>query len=177
MHKYIFLLLALVTLVSCGNKHKTYDPYALDGDSIVAEAKTNAFTVPYKRTDSNLKTLHVKLNDTNSYDIIFDTGCSSMSISLLEFKDLIKSGTINDSDIIGTQVSQLADGRKIEDLLLNIHSVTLTDSEGREHTLHDIQAVVTENQLAPMLMGSAVIDNFAKRSYTVDTQKKTITFD
>ncbi len=177
MPKYTFLLLVLVALAACNKKPGTYDPYALDGDSIVTEAKTNAFTVTYKRTEDNLKTLHVKLNDTNSFDVIFDTGCSSMSISKLELADLMKSGTFQQSDIIGTQVSVMADGRQIEEPVLNIRSVTLTDTDGREHTLHDIQATVADNLSAPILIGSAVIDNFATRSYTVDTQKKTITFN
>lgn len=176
MKRNIFcLLLVALTIVSCNSKKNEYNPYAIK-DTVQKKAEKNAFEVNFKKTASNVKTIHVKLNNANGYDAIFDTGCSGMSISALELTNLIKSGTITSSDYVGDEYSTIADGSSVKIPVYNIREVDLIDKNGKVHSVRDIKATVMENIAADILIGSSVIDNFAKKSYTVDLSKKVIRF-
>ena len=69
-----------------------------------------------------------------------------------------------------------ADGTVIKNDVYNIREITITDKNGQSHTLRDIKATVVDNPGAEILIGSSVIDNLAKKSYTVDLEKKVIRF-
>ena len=175
MNKLLSLLLTALVLCACDSKKNEYDPYKIDGIEKDIESK-NSFEVKFKKTDSNLKTIHVKLNNTG-HDVIFDTGCSGVSISTLELTELIKGNTLSKDDYRGTISVQIADGSVNEVPQYNINKITIVDTNGKEHTLSNIIATVEENPFAHILIGSSVIDNFAKKSYTVDLSKKVIRFE
>lgn len=175
MKKIFYVLFAiLVTISSCSSKKDEYDPYKISTKEKKVESKSS-FEVSFKETDSNVKTIHVKLNN-NGYDVLFDTGCSGVLISKLELVDLMKSGTLSETDRVGYVTSSIADGSLIRNPVYNIKKVTIVDNKGKEHTLTDIQATVVENASADILIGTSVIDNLAKKSYTVDLRKKVIIF-
>ncbi len=176
MKKLIIFISAIVLLSSCGSNENKYDPYALTDVSDTTIVSSNSFEIRFKKTPSNTKTIHVKLNDVNAYDALFDTGCSGMVISSLELINLVKSNTLTENDYEGVVTSTIADGSQIENPVYNIKEVTVVDLNGKEHTLRDIKATVIENPGADILIGSSVIDNLAKKSYTVDLNKKLIRF-
>ena len=97
-------------------------------------------------------------------------------ISSLELIDLLKSKTLTQDDYLGETVSSIADGTVIKNDVYNIREITITDKNGQSHTLRDIKATVVDNPGAEILIGSSVIDNLAKKSYTVDLEKKVIRF-
>lgn len=134
------------------------------------------FVIAYKKTDSGVKTVHVKLNDAASFDAIFDTGCAGMLISLQEALSLIKAGTFSEKDRLGKQKSSIANGEIIENDVFNIHEVTLVDIDGHSHTIHDVPVTVVENPGADVLIGNRVIDRLANSLYTIDLQKQVIIF-
>ncbi|MDO4801001.1 MAG: hypothetical protein Q4A15_02425 [Prevotellaceae bacterium] len=175
MKKYLYLLLALGLITACNFKKDKYDPYKINGKEKKMESKSS-FEVNFKKTESNLKTIHIKLNN-NGYDAIFDTGSSGMLISPLELIELMKTHTISDNDYIGVDNGSIADGSEIKIPIYNIKRVTVVDNNGKEHVLPDIQAAVVDNIAANILIGSSVIDNLAKKSYTVDLSKKVIRFE
>lgn len=162
-------------ICACESKKNEYDPYKINGKEKKVESKSS-FEVKFKKTDSNLKTVHVKLNNTG-HDVIFDTGCSGVSISTLELNELIKENTLSKDDYRGKIPVQIADGTVNEIPQFNINKITIVDTNGKEHTLSNIVATVEENPAAQILIGSSVIDNFAKKSYTVDLSKKVIRFE
>jgi len=177
MNRIFLLALICVLFASCEQKKKNqYDPYSITDVSSKKQSPGAGFEVDFKKTGANLKTIHIKLNDTNGYDAIFDTGCSGMLISALEFRELIKSKTITVNDYKGNVTSSIADGSEIINATYNIRSITVVDKNGKSHTLNDIRATVVENIEAEILIGSSVIDNLAKNSYTVDLNKKVIRF-
>lgn len=51
------------------------------------------------------------------------------------------------------------------------------DVNGKAHTLNDIPATVTNNPGAPVLVGNIVIDQLAKKSYTIDLSRRVIVFN
>jgi len=177
MNRIFLLALICVLFASCEQKKKNqYDPYSITDISSKKQSSGAGFEVDFKKTGANLKTIHIKLNDTNGYDALFDTGCSGMLISELEFMELIKSKTITKDDYMGTATASIADGSEITNAVYNIRSITVVDKSGKPHTLNDIKATVVDNIAADILIGSSVIDNLAKNSYTVDLNKKVIRF-
>lgn len=178
--KKLSLIILLVGIVfsSCDQKKEKYDPYKTGAPTEnVKTSNSTSFEVDFKNTDSNTKNIHIKLNDANGYDALFDTGCSGMMISSLELIDLIKSGTLTENDYVGQSTVTLADGSQVKHPIYNIRSISLTDKTGVTHTLNDILATVEKNPEANMIIGNSVIDNFAKNHYTVDLKNNVIIFD
>lgn len=171
----LYYLFIIVLFISCDSNKSKYDPYSIK-DNKKTETVKSTFEVDFKKTDANLKTIHIRLNDANGYDVLFDTGCSGMSISKLEYAELMKSGTLTDDDYVRTIKTHVADGSIIETPVYNIRSITIVDKNGKKHIIRDIKATMVENPIAPILIGNAVIDNLAKKSYTVDLNKKVIRF-
>lgn len=174
MRKIFVILLAATLFTACEQKKEQYNPYAIKGTTV--KKQKNTFEIDFKKTESNVKTIHVKLNDKNGYDALFDTGCSGMLISKLEFLELIKSQTITASDYIGVSTSSIADGSEISNPVYNIRSVTVIDKKGEPHVLRDVKAIVVDNPGADILIGNSLIDQWAKNSYTIDLTKKVIRF-
>lgn len=176
-YKYLSIISVFFLIAACDSKKNEYDPYALEDTKKKKEVKTTAFEVDFKNTDYNTKTIHVKLNDANGYDALFDTGCSSMLISSLEFAELLKSRTITENDSMGVSEVAIADGKKIKRPMYKIREVKVVDKQGQSHSVRDIIATVVDNPGADVLIGSAVIDNLAKKSYTIDLKKKVVRFE
>lgn len=173
------MLITVLLLASCNSKRSEYDPYKYEmkGGKKKQEVSNNVFEIDFKQTDSNLKTIHVNLNGKNSYDAIFDTGCSGILISPMEALDMMKQGTLRDSDERPPIPVQMADGSIVQKRVFNLREVTIMDKNGKPHTLKDIAAILEPNMEAAILVGSSVIDNLAKKSYTVDLRKKVIRFE
>ncbi len=176
-YNYLPLLLVIFLITACDSKKNEYDPYALEDTSNKKQVEKTMFEVDFKKTDANLKTVHVKLNDANGYDALFDTGCSSMLISSLELIELIKSGTITKDDYVGDAPISIADGTQSKHPMYRIREVKIVDKKGKSHSVRDIVATVIDNPGADVLIGSAVIDNLAKKSYTIDLKKRVIRFE
>lgn len=175
--KTLLFTVAVVLLSSCDSKKSEYDPYKISENKEKKEVSKTAFEIDFKKTPSNLKTIHINLNGNNSYDAIFDTGCSGVSISAQEAYDMIKQGTLHASDEQSPIAVQIADGSTSMKQVFNLREVTVMDKNGKPHTLRDIAATVEPNMSAEILIGSSVIDNLAKKSYTVDLNKKVIRFE
>lgn len=174
--KLLPIISAIVLLISCDSKGSEYNPYSLS-DKAKTEPSQTSFEIPFKKTNTDLKTVYIKLNDSNGFDALFDTGCTDMLISDLEFNNLRKSGTISESDRVDDGVAILADGSVNYNRRYKIREVTIVDKNGKPHTVKDVIATVVENPAAAVIIGSAVIDNLAKKSYTVNLRTKTIRFD
>lgn len=177
MKKIVLLSMIIALCASCGQKSKySYDPNKIKSDTTKEERLSESFEIDFKSYQNNLKTIHVKLNDTNGYDAIFDTGCSSISISMQEFEALCKAGTIYKSDIKAPITVTTADGTQRNIPVVNIREITVVDKTGKAHTLTNIDASVEENIAAPILVGGEFIDNITKTSYEIDLSNNVIRF-
>ena len=163
----ILLTTIVVTIWSCGGK-KTKPPVDLkEKEKIEFKGDVN---VPYTEL-GDVKTIPVKLNGV-SMDMIFDTGCSGMSLSLNELHTMQKNGKFSESDVVGISKSTLADGRVVENGLVNLREVEIGGKDGIR--IHNVEATVVLNQEAPILLGNGVIDEVA--SVEIDNLTKTIKF-
>ena len=154
----------LMLLVSCKEK-PSKPPYQLG-----AKSKTT-LSIPYE-DNSGVKVIPVKVNGV-TMNMIYDTGCSGLHLSLNEVQMLIKQDKLSPHDILGSSYSTIADGSIVENAVINIQRIEIGGEDGI--ILENIPATVSLNQLAPVLLGNAVLDELA--SVEVDNISKTINFN
>ena len=92
-----------------------------------------------------------KVNDI-PLKFVFDTGASSVVISITEAQFLLKNGYIYPSDIKGTTHVQLANGEIVENTVVILRKVEIGGI-----VLRNITASITNNSDAPLLLGQSVI--------------------
>lgn len=166
----IATLLILFTIISCGGKKKKVSiPYVNYESGTVSN--TGTIDVPFK-LESGVKYVQVKINGLST-DMVFDTGCSTTLISVLEAQQLVKRGLLSKEDFFGTTEAIIADGSVVEDAVFNIRTLELTDGN-RTIICRNVLTQVSSNAEAPVLLGNGVLDRVA--SYTIDNDAKVIRF-
>lgn len=163
MKRILFIILSVIAFSSCDSSKKP--PVNLS--RTVAK---NEISVPYSEING-VKTIPVKLNGV-SMDMIYDPGCSGVQISALELQTLCKNGRFSEDDIIGIGTARIADGSIVENGVINIREIEIGGKDGI--VLSNIEASVSLNQEAPLLLGNGVLDKVV--SVEVDNVKKTIKF-
>lgn len=102
-------------------------------------------------------------------DMIFDTGASSVSLSLTEAMFLLKQNKILPEHFVGNVYFKTADGKISEGMEIILEEIIIGNK-----TLHNVKATVVSNLEAPILLGNTALNKFVK--YEVDTKEGTITF-
>lgn len=100
-------------------------------------------------------------------DAIFDTGASSISMSLTEARFLRKQGKLDDEDIIGIKHYSIADGSIQEGMDVVLKEVVLG---GR--ILRNVRAGIVASEDAPILFGQSALSKFGK--ITIDYSNETL---
>jgi predicted aspartyl protease len=160
----IVVIFVLMAATSC-EKKASKPPYNLEQQS------KDYISIPYEEL-GGVKAIPVKLNGV-TMNMIYDTGCSGLHISLNELQTLAKNGKISRDDVLGVSYSTIADGSIVQNGLINIKEIQIGSGEGLIK-LENVQASVALNQDAPILLGNAVLDELA--SVEVDNVEKTINF-
>ena len=160
----IFCSVIMMVVVSACEKKASKPPYNLGLDT------RTCISIPYEEF-GGVKVIPVKLNGI-TMNMIYDTGCSGINLSLNELQTLCKNGKLDQNDILGSSYSRIADGSIVEDGTINIKKIEIGDEDGL--VLENVQASVALNQRAPILLGNAVLDELA--SVEVDNVEKTINF-
>lgn len=163
-HNIFFILLIIVFISSCGRKSQK-PPYNLEQEA------TETISIPYEEI-GGVKVIPVKLNGI-TMNMIYDTGCSGIHLSLNEVQTLAKNGKLDANDILDASYATIADGSIVENGTINIKRIEIGGEEGI--VLENIAASVALNQVAPILLGNAVLDELA--SVEVDNITKTINFN
>ncbi|MCQ2272210.1 MAG: retroviral-like aspartic protease family protein [Bacteroidales bacterium] len=160
------LFLVIVTC-SCGGKKAKPEPLASSsyyGDNDYAKM----VEVPFKKQDG-VRIIQVKVNDCAEFPMIFDTGCSGMSISILELATLVKHGYITEDDIVGITQAQIADGTVINEAVINLKKLKIGD-----YVCYNVKASISENEDAPLLLGNGALKDV--ESFSVDDDACIIRF-
>lgn len=126
-------------------------------------------TIHMDKGENGLYYVPIRVNG-QELKFIFDTGASSICISRLEANLLLKQGQISEDDILGDVQSLIADGSIVHATHINLREVELAGV-----TLHDVDAIVSDNDSAPLLLGQSAMSRFG--SFKVDYKKQTITFE
>lgn len=158
---------AILTLGACGDKKPPLD--------LSSPKPTVSTTEPIRveyREMNGVKAIPVKINGV-SMDVIYDSGCSGISLSAHEVKTLVKNGCIDEADVEGLDYSVIADGSVMENLVVNLRKIEIGQGD-RKLTLHNKRATVVLNSDAPVLLGNAVFDEVAR--VEADNDNHTINF-
>lgn len=83
---------------------------------------------------------------------IFDTGASSVCLSLAEARFMLENDYITSEDILGNSKSQIADGSIVENTKVRLKEIKIAGL-----VLKDVDAVVTHSIGAPLLLGQSAI--------------------
>ena len=156
----ILLVTLGLCLLSCDERPKQ-PPVNLKRNS-------NAIQIPFEDRGNNQVWIPVKLNGV-TMDMLYDTGFNgTVSMSLLELQTLDKQGQFTQSDVIGINCSSIADGSIVQNGVILLHSLKIADIE-----IKNVTASVVRNQKAPILLGSEVFNQIA-RKVEVDYANKTL---
>lgn len=92
---------------------------------------------------------------------IFDTGAATVCLSESMAEYLLDNDYITKEDILGTGASQVADGRIVDHVKINLRDIEIAGLH-----LKDVEAVVVEGQRAPLLLGQTAIQKLGKYTIT-----------
>ena len=134
MRKIFFLICLLSSL--CAMAQKT----------IFMEKEAGVYKIPCKVNGAKMK-------------MIFDTGASSVAISLPIAEYLYENDYITKDDIIGTGKAQVADGRIVNNLVINLRDIEVAGIH-----VKNVKATVSESLTAPLLFGQSAIQKLGKIS-------------
>lgn len=157
----------LLTILSCGGKKIKPEPLST-GHGYADSYIGNVVEIPFKK-QGGVRTVQVKINDCTEFPMIFDTGCSGMSISILELAALVKHGYISEDDIVGITRAQIADGTVVNEAVVNLKKLQIGD-----YVCHNVKASVSSNEEAPLLLGNGALKDV--RSFDVDDDACIIRF-
>lgn len=124
--------------------------------------------VVYMRQVGGVYFIPVKI-DGLDMEVIFDTGASDITISMLEALFLVKQGKLTEEDIIGQAYYQVANGDLSVGTIINLKTVQI----GNE-VLYNVKASVVDNIDAPLLLGQSALARFGNIS--IDYSNNTIQF-
>lgn len=178
MRALVFCFCLALLLIGCKNKEKYAPPYfetsnaSVEQDGNLPESELSSgdvVAVPFIES-GGVKYIEVELNRTFTVRMILDSGCSGALISVAEAQHLYSKGVLTDEDFVGKSKSMIADGSIVENMVVNLREVII----GGKIICPNVQATVSSNAQAPLLLGNEVLNRTA--SYTVDNQNKTINF-
>ena len=166
--KLVWTFCFLLSVTACGGKR--VKPAPLSISSISSDGYyDNVIEVPFRK-QGGVRTIQVKINDCAEFPMIFDTGCSGVSISILELASLIKHGYISEDDVVGSTQAQIADGSIIEETVVNLRKLQIGD-----YVCKNVQATISTNEAAPLLLGNGALKNV--ESFSIDDDAKVIKFN
>lgn len=116
------------------------------------------------KKDGGIYLVPCKINGLD-FDLYFDTGASLVSLSLKEAKQLIAAGKLKVDDIIGKTQMTIANGQFVNGTIILIRELRVGDL-----ILKDIEAVITESQTAPLLLGQSAINKFGEFTFDYSTE-------
>lgn len=175
------LLAVCLGLVACQPtpKQTYYDSSFADSDMDSTEDLEQTTASYEQQTDDIISVPYMERNGVKYVDVsvnglgfkmIFDTGCSGTLISVAEARYLYDKGYLTENDFLGVTKSQIADGSIVEDMVVNLKKVVI----GGQILCKNVQATVSANNNAPLLLGNEVLNRVA--AYAVDNENKTINF-
>lgn len=183
-YNFIFLVIPLLVIVlfsSCGNnKEKKVAIFenAIDySDDVEEEAgyyesessdieDESEVRISYIEKNG-VKMIPVVLNGIINADMILDTGCSKAMISLSEARYLASKGTLTEEDILGIGSTQIADGSIVENAIVRLRKVEL----GGKLVAYNVEATVSDNLQAPLLLGNEIFDRVKSVSINNETEE------
>lgn len=165
----LLISMLLISVMSCNDNNIKSSIVESNSDSIPMQDSTSV-------QDSSMVRIGTKMEKSGGVyllpcvvnavkmNFIFDTGASNVSISLTEALFLLKNGYLEDYDILGSSLSQVADGSIVENTEINLHSIEVNGI-----IITDVKAVVSNSIDAPLLLGQSAIQKLGKIEISGDS--------
>ena len=99
----------------------------------------------------------VVINGALKLNFIFDSGASDVSISSDVALTLLRTGTITESDFIGTNTYTFADGISAKSPTFNIKEIKIGN-----RTIYNVKASISNSIDAPLLLGQSLLNRLGK---------------
>lgn len=166
------ILFLVFLFFSCHSNQQDYTWDYLDyeeTEDVEQIEEVNYIPVHYKESYDNTIVIPVKINGVG-LDMIFDTGASSTCITVAEAQYLYDKGLLSEDDILNVQAYQTADGNISVGLRVILRKIVI----GETICVSNVEALVVEDQQAPLLLGQSVLRNF--REVSVDRENKVVKF-
>lgn len=144
------------------------DNMVLTKDSENESINEQSFEVPF-RDENGVKVIEAWLNGLG-LEMIFDSGASTTCLSITQAEYMFKTGKLTREDVIGEQNFQIADGSIKVGLVINLKDVKIGSK-----IIHDVQASVSDEIQAPLLLGQSVMERFG--TIIQDNNKGVIIFN
>lgn len=169
------MCVAMATTGCGGGQQPSPRVQVWDEDTVeVASLSSDKVVVPFTPKNGGCMEIQVSLNG-EPFNMLWDTGASITSISALELQRLDKAGKITLDDLQGTIVAQIADGSYTEEYVFNLAEILIPARDNQSLTLHDIEACVSANTSAPLLVGQNIMRELPR--HTVDNAENVIIFE
>ena len=120
-------------------------------------------TIIKMKRHGGVSTIPCKVNGLD-LELIFDTGASEVSISLIEAVSMFNNGKLTKDDIEGTSNYLFANGEITNGVIINIKEIEIAGL-----ILKNIKAVVLKNLKAPLLFGQTAIKKLGKIQLDLNT--------
>lgn len=121
--------------------------------------------IPFTK-ENGVCNVKCKINDLPLY-FVFDTGASTVSLSMVEATFMMKNGYLSNKDVVGSSAFMDANGNVSEGTIINLKRVQFGDMN-----IDNVRASVVKNQKAPLLLGQSVLSRIGK--IEVDNQKQVV---
>ena len=108
---------------------------------VAAASSSGGESVVMLKRDGENFAVPVTINNTITLDFLVDSGASDVSIPADVILTLIRAGTIQSSDFVGTRTYRLADGSTVPSTTLIIHKLKVGDRE-----VENVMASVSRRQ-------------------------------
>ena len=96
------------------------------------------------------------VNDTRM-KMVFDTGASTVTISIDKARELYRAGKLRDEDFLGVGQSFTASGDVVDHMEINLRTIKIGGK-----VLKNTRAVIISGQNAPLLLGLSAIQKLGK---------------
>ena len=127
---------------------------------------SGATLIPVKQKGGGTYEVPVLINKTITLNFMIDSGASDVSIPADVVLTLVRSGTLQRSDFIGTKTYRLADGSTVPSTTFRIRSLTMNNV-----VIENVTGSVSSVD-APLLLGQSFLSRF--KSWSIDNSKQAL---
>jgi predicted aspartyl protease len=124
-----------------------YAKYSGGGGKLVSDNEEIDLTF-----ENGVYKLPVSINGVMTLNFTLDLGASDVSLSPDVFLVLCRSGTVSESDFIGTETYKFADGSTAKSSVFNLKTLKIGGYE-----LKDVRASISNNISSPLLLEQSAL--------------------
>jgi clan AA aspartic protease (TIGR02281 family) len=147
------VLTVAILLAGCDDRHSwpsSLSMAPLPPGSVAMQQVAGVYTVP------------VTVNGALTLDFMIDSGASHVSIPADVFRELVRAGTVDENDFVGTQNFMLADGSSVPSNTFRIRELRVG-----QFVLQDVLVSVSDG--GPLLLGQSFLSRF--ESWSIDNSR------